>query len=74
MDRKQQLRLMMRKAQTKASGSSSSSSASVAMKAALKEVRPSISAWFETARNYALFANASGEFNDLAEYIQQHKV
>ena len=44
------------------------------MKAALKETRPSISAWFETARNYAMFANASGEFNDLAEYIQEHKI
>ncbi|MBT8079593.1 MAG: AAA family ATPase [Gammaproteobacteria bacterium] len=44
------------------------------LKAAQKEVRPSIASWFETARNYAMYANASGEFNDLAEYIQQNKI
>ena len=41
---------------------------------AIREVRPSIAAWFETARNYALFANASGEFNDLAEYLEAHRL
>lgn len=41
---------------------------------ALKEIRPSIASWFETARNYAMFANASGEFNDLAEYIEQNRI
>ncbi len=41
---------------------------------AVKETRPSIAAWFETARNYAMFANASGEFNDLAEYIEANRV
>lgn len=44
------------------------------LNAAQKEVRPSIAAWFETARNYAMYANASGEFNDLAEFIQQNKI
>lgn len=44
------------------------------LKSALKEIRPSIASWFETARNYAMFANASGEFNDLAEYIQANKI
>jgi SpoVK/Ycf46/Vps4 family AAA+-type ATPase len=44
------------------------------LQAALKEVRPSIASWFESARNYAMFANASGEFNDLAEYIQKHRI
>ncbi len=44
------------------------------LKSALGEVRPSIASWFETARNYAMFANASGEFNDLAEYMQQHRI
>ena len=44
------------------------------LKLALKEVRPSIASWFETARNYAMFANASGEFNDLAEYIQENRI
>jgi len=44
------------------------------LKAAFKEVRPTIAGWFETARNYAMFANTSGEYNDLAEYIQAHKI
>ena len=44
------------------------------LKQALKETRPSISAWFETARNYAMFANASGEFNDLASYIDANRI
>lgn len=44
------------------------------LKAALKDARPSIANWFETARNYAMFANASGEFNDLSEYIRDNKI
>ena len=44
------------------------------LKSALQEVRPSTSAWFETARNYAMFANSSGEFNDLVEYMKAHRI
>ena len=44
------------------------------LKSALREIRPSIASWFETARNYVMFANAGGEFNDLAEYMQQNKI
>ncbi len=44
------------------------------LKSALREVRPSIASWFETARNYVMFANAGGEFNDLSEYMQQNKI
>ena len=44
------------------------------LRAAFKEVRPSIANWFESARNYAMFANASGEFNDLADYIRKHRI
>jgi SpoVK/Ycf46/Vps4 family AAA+-type ATPase len=39
--------------------------------AALKEIRPSIGAWMETARNVALFANANGEYDELAAYIRK---
>jgi SpoVK/Ycf46/Vps4 family AAA+-type ATPase len=38
---------------------------------ALGEIRPSIGAWIETARNVALFANASGEYDELAAYIRK---
>lgn len=40
----------------------------------LKEVKPSTKGWFESARNYALFANDSGNFNELLAYIKQHKL
>ena len=39
---------------------------------ALREIRPSIGTWLETARNVALFANASGEYDELAAYIRTH--
>ena len=38
---------------------------------ALGEIRPSIGAWMDTARNVALFANASGEYDELAAYIRK---
>jgi SpoVK/Ycf46/Vps4 family AAA+-type ATPase len=43
-------------------------------KAALKEVKPSTRSWFETARNYVMFANESGAYDDLLAYMQQHKL
>ncbi|MBO9520221.1 MAG: tetratricopeptide repeat protein [Nocardioidaceae bacterium] len=39
--------------------------------AALAEVRPSIGPWMETARNVALFANQSGEYDELAKYLRK---
>ncbi len=41
---------------------------------ALKDVRPSTRSWFETARNYALFANEGGAYDDLLAYMQTHKM
>ncbi|WP_394223953.1 tetratricopeptide repeat protein [Alteromonas gracilis] len=40
----------------------------------LKEVKPSTKGWFESARNYALFSNDNGNFNELLAYIKQHKL
>ena len=40
---------------------------------ALREVRPSVGPWFETARNVALFANADGTYDDLAAYLRKHR-
>jgi len=39
----------------------------------LKETKPSTSAWFETARNYALFANEGGAYDELLEYLRANK-
>ncbi len=40
---------------------------------ALAEVRPSIGPWMETARNVALYANASGEYDDLAKWLRKKR-
>ena len=44
------------------------------MKAALKEVRPSIGPWLETARNVALFANEGGQYDELLSYLRKRKL
>lgn len=41
---------------------------------ALTEVRPSIGPWMETARNVALFANQSGEYDELAKYLRKQGI
>ena len=43
------------------------------LRAALKEVRSSTGPWFDTADNYATFANASGEYDDLLGYNSERK-
>lgn len=40
---------------------------------ALKEVRPSIRPWFDTAKNYAMFANEGGMYDDLLAYIKAQR-
>jgi SpoVK/Ycf46/Vps4 family AAA+-type ATPase len=37
---------------------------------ALKEVKPSTRPWLETARDYAMFANEGGTYDDLLEYLR----
>lgn len=41
---------------------------------ALKAVRPSTRAWFETARNYVLFSNEGGAYDDLLEYMRRNRM
>lgn len=41
---------------------------------ALTEVRPSTRPWFDTAKNYALFANESGVYDELLAYMQANKM
>ena len=39
----------------------------------LKEVRPSIGPWLESARNVASYANSDGRYNDLVDLLKQLK-
>ena len=41
---------------------------------ALKDVRPSTRSWFETAKNYAIYANDGGSFDALVEYMREKKL
>lgn len=41
---------------------------------AIKDIPASVRPWFETARNYALFANEGGVYDDLAKYLRTNKM
>jgi AAA+ superfamily predicted ATPase len=41
---------------------------------ALKEIKPSTRAWFEVARNYAMFANDGGTYDELLDYLRAHRL
>ena len=41
------------------------------MEQARREVSPSTRPWFEVARNYVLFANESGTYDDLLAYLRK---
>jgi len=43
-------------------------------KRAIKDVRPSIRPWLETAKNHALFANDGGVYDDLLEYLRARRI
>ena len=42
--------------------------------AALRDIRPSTRAWFDTARNYAQFANEGGAWDDLLAYMRANRL
>jgi AAA+ superfamily predicted ATPase len=44
------------------------------LEAAVTEVKPSLNAWFDTARNVALFANEGGTYDDLAAYLRKRRL
>jgi AAA+ superfamily predicted ATPase len=44
------------------------------VKRALKEIRPSTRSWFETAKNFAAFANEGGAYDDLVEYLRARRM
>lgn len=41
---------------------------------ALKDLKPSTRPWFETARNYVLFSNEAGTYDDLLAYMREHRM
>jgi AAA+ superfamily predicted ATPase len=41
---------------------------------ALRDVRPSTRPWFEVARNYAMFANDGGVYDDLLAFIKRNRL
>ena len=43
-------------------------------KRAMKDVRPSIRPWLETAKNHALFANDGGAYDELLEYLRARRI
>ena len=43
-------------------------------KRAMKDVRPSIRAWLETAKNHALFANDGGIYDELLDYMRARRL
>jgi SpoVK/Ycf46/Vps4 family AAA+-type ATPase len=43
------------------------------IEAALKEIRPSIGPWFDTARNIVMFANEDGSYDELAAYMRKNR-
>jgi hypothetical protein len=38
---------------------------------AVREVQPSTVAWFETARNFAVYANEGGVYDDVLVYLKK---
>jgi AAA+ superfamily predicted ATPase len=44
------------------------------LEVAIAEVKPSLGAWFDTARNVALFANEGGTYDDLAAYLRKRRL
>jgi len=44
------------------------------LEAAIAEIKPSLGAWFDTARNVALFANEGGAYDDLAAYLKKRRL
>ena len=44
------------------------------MYAAIQEVRPSTGPWFETARTVIEYADSSGEYADLREWMKRHRM
>ena len=40
---------------------------------AIRSIRPSIAEWMETAKNYALYGNDSGAYDELAAFLKRRR-
>ena len=40
--------------------------------AALRDVKPTTLEWLTTARNYARYANESGQYDEVLRFLEQH--
>jgi SpoVK/Ycf46/Vps4 family AAA+-type ATPase len=43
------------------------------LEGAIAAVRPSTGPWFESARNHVRYANAAGDYDELADYLRQRR-
>lgn len=43
-------------------------------KQSMKELKPSTRPWFDTARNYAMFSNEGGVYDDLLDYLRVRRL
>lgn len=42
--------------------------------AAIKRVRPTTLEWFATAKNFSTYANESGQYDEVVEYLRRHRL
>lgn len=59
---------------TLASGGSDAAIDSEMLLAAAKNTQPSVRPWLETARNYAIYANEGGVYDDLLDYLKSARL
>ena len=44
------------------------------LQAATQNVKPSTREWFATARNYALYSNQGGAYDEIVQYLKAFKI
>ena len=44
------------------------------LRAATKKVKPTTLEWFSTAKNFATYANDSGQFDEVLDYLKRHRL
>jgi len=44
------------------------------LRAAQKKVKPTTLEWFSTAKNFATYANESGQFDEVLDYLKRHRL
>jgi len=44
------------------------------METARSRIKPTTREWFQTAKNYAQYANEGGQYDEIADYLRQHRM